>query len=226
MSPASPLPPAPAYVPRPRRAPGRRRPRGGRSTTSRPSAPAASSASTSFFVLSGFLITTLLVQEWRKHDVDRPRRSGSGGPAAPSRAPRWSIAAVCASTARSSHPTTRSRSAATLSRASLRRRTGASSPTEQSYFEQFGPPSPFATCGRSRSRSSSTWSGRSCWSASLLLPCAVAPVGARVVLGPSVVDADGRPSTRHRPLRASYGTDTRAYALLVGAAMAFMWTTR
>ena len=178
-----------------------------------------------FFVLSGFLITTLLVLEWQKaqsialvafwgrrirrllpalllvilfvaiYGVDR----GAAGPARP--APRT-----------------------TASPGSSTSRTGASSSPASRTSTSSRRPRRSGTCGRWRSRSSSTWSGRSwcsgaCGSRGAGCACSsgcASPGSSGPCILMSVLFDEGDPS------RAYYGTDSRAHTLLVGCLLALL----
>ena len=83
-----------------------------------------------------------------------------------------------------------------------------------------------STCGRWRSRSSSTSCGRSCCSA--CCACSGSPPADRRGhhgSAPSPRSSGWRSCSSRRsiPSRAYYGTDTRASGLLLGAALALVW---
>ena len=91
-------------------------------------------------------------------------------PAAPGAAARARVRGASTRDARRRRRTSSTGSAATRSRASSTSRTGGSSSTGQSYFDAVQRARRrCATCGRSRSRSSSTWCGRS-WSSGVPAP--------------------------------------------------------
>ena len=98
--------------------------------------------------------------------------------------------------------------------------------SEQSYFALVERPRrSSSTCGRWRSRSSSTSSGRSpCWACSSCSATAAAP--GTVILGGAVLSLIWMSilfEPAMDPSRAYYGTDTRASGLLMGAALALLW---
>ncbi len=178
-----------------------------------------------FFVLSGFLITTLLVTEWTSRGgidllafwVRRARRLlpalflvmvgivvYAGVFAAPGEVGRIRGDSLSRRSATSRTGASSSRASRTSTSSRSRRRCG--------------------TCGRWRSRSSSTWCGRSSsrfllwWRRSLrvLLVACVVLIAASATLM-AVLYVPGRD-----PSRVYYGTDTRAQSLLIGAVVGIL----
>ena len=167
-----------------------------------------------FFVLSGFLITSLLVTEWAgpgRIDLKAfwmPPRPAAAAGAVPRdgrhRGVRRGVRARPIEL--DSHPSRRTR------RRSGTSRTGGSSSRDSRTSTSSRSRRRSGTCGRSRSKSSSTWSGRSSCSA-----CCVAAIGrdapARDVrrVDRGLGRADGRAvlDPGRRPRRASTTAPTR-----------------
>ena len=177
-----------------------------------------------FFVISGYLITSLLLAEYRRGGHIRlgPLLGAPGAaPAAGGRrADRGDDGRRGDRRARPPRPSC----AATRSPPSPTSPTGTSSSATSPTSTSSSAPRCSATSGRSRSRSSSTSSGR--WSSPAgmtlfgrrrLIVGVLAGALASVALAWALFDP-------HDASRAYYGTDTHAVGLLVGVALALVWS--
>ena len=181
-----------------------------------------------FFVLSGYLVTQILLRDLREHGVDRvPAAStpGASDGCSPPRAWRSSSPRWCSP--RSPRPPRSSD--ATGARCGPRRctsPTGSSSISRPTTSAPTSRPPRSSTSGRSRSRSSST----PLWPLLLGGPARGGRACRRAPLGRGARRDRRSPAWRRwaprwslsgsNLSRAYYGTDTRAYQLLAGALLA------
>ena len=154
-------------------------------------------------------------------------RSGPGGPAACSRRCSWCWSRSPSTRVRR-RPDELDRIAGRRALVALLRRQLALHRRGQSYIGRSARRRRCATCGRWRSRSSSTWSGRwSWWPASTAGGAPLRPLVAGRDRHRGRVGGDHAPGLRPRGHegRAYLATDTRAHPSSIGALLAMAWRT-